>query len=144
MQKIIALYASANKGKSTTLNKLIDLLETVADNFEISRAKESMGYFEVWGKKIVVCTPGDTQEIIKGNIKFTQKHECDIFITATRTKGGTTEEIEKLTDKNSAQLVWVSKEDDESKNSLIAAELFSLIIKDIDPIFGEFVFNVKE
>ena len=48
---------------------------------------------------VVVCTPGDSKVEVKENIKFSQKYECDIFVTATRTKGETTREMERFTNK---------------------------------------------
>ena len=136
MKKIIGLYASSNKGKSTTLNKLIDLLEVVADNYEIVRINnESYAWFELYGKKVVVCTKGDYGQIIQENVVFAKKYEYDIFVTATRTKGGTTAEITGFAERDGAELVWIQKEDDEAKNNLIASELFSLIVKNIAPDF---------
>lgn len=34
MKKIIALYAAANRGKTTVLNKLINLLSNVAEYYD--------------------------------------------------------------------------------------------------------------
>ena len=136
MKKICGLYASSNKGKTTTLNKLIDLLETVADNYEIKRIyNESSSYFEFASKKIIVCTKGDYGKILQENISFAREHNYDIFVTATRTKGGTTTELEDFKEQEQAEIVWFQKEDNEEKNNLIASELFSLIIKEIAPDF---------
>lgn len=142
MKKIIALYASANKGKTTTLNKLIDLLEVVADSYEKIRINnESKAWFEVFGKKIVVCTAGDYGLATQENIDFAQKYEYDIFVTATRTKGETTDEIMEFTKQDEAELLWRSKEDNAEKNGIIAAELLSLIFKDITHEFENFISN---
>ncbi|MBR6199522.1 MAG: hypothetical protein IKQ61_04555 [Spirochaetales bacterium] len=140
MQKIIALYATKDRGKTTTLNKLIDLLSQLTDRYEICRYHETHAYFEISNHKIIVCTPGDTQEIIKDNIRFCNKYDCDIFVTATHTRGSTVEEIENLTSKNKAKLVWVKKEDDESQNNIVAVGLLSLILKEIYPNFDELVY----
>lgn len=47
MKKVIALYASADKGKTKTLNKLIDLLSLISDYYEICRSDEGWAYFEI-------------------------------------------------------------------------------------------------
>ena len=49
MKKVIALYASADKGKTQTLNKLIDLLSLISDYYEICRSDEGWAYFEIRG-----------------------------------------------------------------------------------------------
>ena len=142
MKKIIGLYASANKGKTATLNKLIDLLGIVADNCELNRfSNDSSAYFEVLDKKVVICTGGDFPQTIQNNITFAKNHNYDIFVTATRTKGGTAAELIDFTNQENAEIVWFQKEDDETKNKLIASELFSLIVKDIAPDFEKSIWN---
>ncbi len=140
MKKIIALYASSNKGKTTTLNKLIDLLEQLSDNYEIKRIyNESYAYFEFSDKNIVVCTKGDYDYILQENISFATEHNYDIFVTATRTKGGTVTETENFKQSENAELYWFPKEDNEYKNNLIAAELLSFIVKQIEPDYENLI-----
>ncbi|MCH5283076.1 MAG: hypothetical protein J1E59_05420 [Treponema sp.] len=143
MKKIVALYASANKGKTTTLNKLIDLLEAVAVLDEKIRISDDdfQASFEFFGKKVVVCTAGDYGEATQESISFAKKHGYDILVTATRTRGETTNGIENFANKNGAELLWRGKEDNEEKNGIIAAELLSLIVKDIASEFEDFISN---
>nr|WP_318660111.1 hypothetical protein [uncultured Treponema sp.] len=143
MKRVIALYASANKGKTTTLNRLIDLLSLISDYYEKCRSDEGWAYFEIRGLKVVVCTPGDSKVEVKENIKFSQKYDCDIFVTATRTKGETTREMERFTNKKDVNLVWIKKDTDEQVNNLFAANIFNLIIKEIDYDFSSYVFDTK-
>ena len=136
MKEIIALYGSSSKGKTTTLNKLIDLLKIISDISEIKQdSKDSYAYFEIYNKKIVVCTKGDYGYILQENISFATEHDYDIFVTATRTKGYTVSETIDFKNSENANLYWIPKEDNEPKNNLIAAELLSLIVKHIDPDF---------
>ena len=137
--KVIALYATRNRGKTTTLNKLIDLLSLVASSYEISRTGETCAYFEVNGKGVTVCTPGDNGEAIKANIDFLKKHESDVFVTASHKWGETVDEIKAFTDKKKAGLVKVEKVNDESKNAIVAAGLLGLIRKEVYPEFDEAV-----
>lgn len=130
MKKVIALYATADRGKTATLKKLIDLLSNIAEYCELCRSYECWAYFEIKGMKVVVCTPGDAKGEIKHNAKYATKYDCDIFVTATRTKGETTAEIAKFTKKQKAQLVWIKKENNEENNGIVAANLFNLIIRD--------------
>lgn len=136
MKKIIVLYAAANRGKTTVLNKLIDLLKLIATNYEIEPFyNETSAYFEVFDKKIVVCTKGDYGQATLENITFAESYGYDIFITASRTKGSTTDEITKFAATQNAKLDWIFKENNEAKNNLIAAGLLSYIVNDIDPDF---------
>jgi len=144
MQKVIALYAAANRGKTTTLRKLIELLSHISDNYEIYQSSECWAYFEIKGKKVVVCTPGDSKEVIKDNIKYAKKPECDIFVTATRTRGETTDEIQRFINKEKTKLIWVKKENNKLNNNLLAANLFAFIIKSCDFDFESFIYNGNE
>ena len=47
MRKIIALYASANKGKTSTLNILIDLLTLVSSESNVWKSNEGWGWFKI-------------------------------------------------------------------------------------------------
>ncbi len=144
--KVIGLFATRNRGKSTTLNKLIDLLAPIADNYEINRCGETLAYFEICGKGVTVCTPGDDKNYIKANIGFLRKpeHKNDLFVTPSHVWDETVREIEKFSKKESAKLVWIKKEDDESKNAIIAARLFGLVMHEIDPEFDDFMHQAEE
>lgn len=87
MKKVIALYGAANRGKSTTLNILMDLLVEVSDYCNLEKNCDGKGLFVIKNKTIGVCTSGDNQEEIKNNIEFFKKNECEIIVTSTRTKG---------------------------------------------------------
>lgn len=133
MKKIIALYGAANKGKTTTLNILVDLLAVVSDYYNIERYYDSKAMFVINKKNIGVCTPGDNQEEIKKNIDFFNKNECEIIITATRTKGDGVTELEKFTKKQGIEIDWIIKENNPELNGLVAADIFRRIINEIYP-----------
>lgn len=129
MEKIFALYASSNKGKTTTLNILIDLLAVVSDKYNICREYEGLAWFIIKNKTISVCTSGDNANTVKNNIK--DYKDCDIFISASRTKGGSVNEIEKLAKSENLKIEWIEKEDNPKKNKEIAADLFRRIMNEI-------------
>ena len=85
------------------------------------------------GIKIGVCTPGDNQIEIKENIKFFTENECEIIVTATRTKGSSVDEIEVFKNEHNAELVWIEKEDNPDLNKLVAADIFRRIIDEVHP-----------
>ena len=54
------------------------------------------------------------------------------FVSATRTKGGSVNEIENLASKEKVEIDWIEKIDDEKKNKVIAASLFTKVLKIIE------------
>lgn len=134
MRKIIALYASANKGKTSTLSILIDLLSLVSSESNVWRTKEGWGWFKINDVAVGVCTPGDDKSSIESNINYFNENECEVIVTATRTKGETVTELKKLEKKKNCPILWFPKEDNEEKNKLIASELFRLVLDEIDNI----------
>ena len=104
MKTIIALYRRANTGKSTTLNYLIGLLKEQEIDF---KEKREIVYYG--SKKIAVTTPGDNADEIEENIKFFEKEDCDILVTATRSKGETKNIIDKYHKEINAELKRIEK-----------------------------------
>lgn len=131
MEKIIALYAASNRGKTTTLKILIELLALVSEYYCVWEGSDAWGRFVINGKKVSVCTSGDTGDIVKENIE--NYKDCDIFISASRTKGGTVNEIERLAEEESVEIDWIKKDNDESKNKLLAADLFRKVLDLVYP-----------
>lgn len=104
MKTIIALYRRANTGKSTTLNYLIGLLKGQEVDF---KDKREIVYYG--SKKIAVTTLGDNADEIEENIKFFEKEDCDILVTATRSKGDTKNIIDKYHKEINAELKRIEK-----------------------------------
>ena len=47
MKKIFGLWGAANRGKTTTLNILVDLLSLASDSYSVQRFYESRACFEI-------------------------------------------------------------------------------------------------
>ena len=82
--KVIVLNGVANTGKTTTLNLLNNLINP--DN-PITDGKDHRRTFTYKGKTISITTPGDGKEHIHDNIDYAQNKNCDILVTASRTRG---------------------------------------------------------
>lgn len=112
MKKIIALYGSGKKGKTSTLKKLIEEMRKDSSfSEEEEKAEQYLNDDEriictYKNKKIAITTGGDTEDIIKENLAFFEEHECDILVTATRTKGKTVDYIEDYENKNNIKIIW--------------------------------------
>ncbi len=133
MKKIICLYGSANKGKTHTLNMLVGILDPI-QTINIKKLGENQQkVVEYNGHRIAITSAGDSRHELEKNIKFCQKNECDILITATRTRGGSTEEVHKFSQEVSCKITWLRKNE--------AIELKNLInesqAKDIQAILDK-------
>ena len=107
---IIGLWGPGGKGKSTTLNLLIKSLggpEGTVDQ------RVRLTYRE---KRIAITTYGDDEWQLKENIKFFDEKSCDIYITATRTKGDTKKVLKKYA---KTDIIWIGKNYSDSLHDLI-------------------------
>lgn len=82
--KVIALFGKGGIGKTTTLNLLNNLINP--DN-PITDGKDHRRTFTYKGKTISITTPGDNETEVKKNIQYIQDKNCDILVTASRTRG---------------------------------------------------------
>lgn len=109
MKKIIALYRRAETGKTSTLNLLIELLDK-NEKAEENRLTEDRRVSISYGsKKIAVTTWGDNEDELKENIKYFEKKDCDILVTATRTRGETTEILNDYAKEINTEIIWIEK-----------------------------------
>ena len=91
--KVIALFGKGGIGKTTTLNLLNNLINP--DN-PITDGKDHRRTFTYKGKTISITTPGDNETEVKKNIQYVQDKNCDILVTASRTRGQTVTELENF------------------------------------------------
>ena len=119
---IIALWGPGGKGKSTTLNLLIELLGGTR------RKGDQRIRLTHREKKIAITTYGDDEWQLNKNIKFFDEKSCDIYITATRTKGDTKKVLKKYA---KTDIIWIGKNYSDSLHDLIneaqAKELHAFI-----------------
>lgn len=108
--RVIALFGRGNIGKTRCLGHLINLIyrETEGYNrlFEGQDMRITLDYM---GHHVAVCTWGDNEEEEQKNLDYIQRHNPDIAILATRTKGRTVELVEEFCDETGSQLKWVEK-----------------------------------
>lgn len=141
MEKMIAFVGKENKGKSSTLNILIDILSSVSDFCEIYRDSDidSWAWFEINGKRIFIGTAGDDAKSVRENINYTKQYGCDIGITGFQTTDETKKEYEKQI-KTGIPFIQVQKTkierniilnkfNNHAKNRIIAAKLFLELFK---------------
>lgn len=107
MKKIIALRGRSQVGKTTTLNILIGMLDTSLKTEELKRDRRISLIYR--GIKIAICTAGDSKDIIKSNIAFIQENDCEVLITATRTRGAGVNTLKEYVTLQNVPIKWVNK-----------------------------------
>lgn len=93
--KIISLNGRPECGKTNTLKMVCERLSKeymVVDKTECG--PDIRITFRVNDIVVSVCTGGDSVEIIQENIAYFTEHECDLAISANRSKAGPKWELE--------------------------------------------------
>lgn len=135
--RIIALYGHGNCGKSKTLNYLRELLRTAGKAISVNAPhKGDVPESFLYRDKIICIAPGgDTGDIIKRNIAYFKSKNCDVAITASRSRGYGPLELAKFAKSIGVDIEWYAKSCEynlsESTHSICNNEtaqfLFSLI-----------------
>ena len=136
MKKIIALYRRSETGKTSTLNLLIELLDK-NKKIEKERLIEDRRVSISYGsKKIAVTTWGDNGFELKENIKFFEEENCDILVTATRTRGETTKILTDYAKEIDTEIIWIEKNISKKMEDLINQSQAKDINAIIDTLIG--------
>lgn len=90
VRKAIALYGAAQRGKTTTLNMLIEDLKNAASKVMCEVCIQGCNDRQccvVYNDIIAgVGTGGDDEDAVRKNIQYFENHNCEIVFLATRTK----------------------------------------------------------
>lgn len=103
---IISLNGRPSCGKTHTLLMLCDMLSKsykVIDE-TLQGGEDKRVTCEVGDMVVSVCTGGDSVEIIQENIDYFQNQNCDIAISACRSKAGPKWALESFADDNGYKL----------------------------------------
>lgn len=133
--RIIALYGHANCGKSNTLNRLKMMLRSAGKSISSSphpwcEQPEAFLY-----KDLVVCVApaGDDENAISSNIRYFDSKQCDVAITASRSKGVTVKLLLDLASSIGSDIEWVQKSYEhslsQSTQGLCNQEMAQLILE---------------
>lgn len=103
---IICLYAPANKGKTSTIRKVYELLggreDFLKSSYEISD-------IVMRGDIKIGCESlGDPDSDQKEWLEELMKKQCDIIVTASRTKGDTVGNVDALAEQYGYAIKWIS------------------------------------
>ena len=105
---ICVLYGSSNTGKTTSLRLLAKKLEQITiPSITIPNKDDFVVTFILKNKKIGIITGGDDRGAIESGLtQINNNRRCDIIFCASRTKGQTTNFLNK-TFKNE-ELRWIT------------------------------------
>lgn len=114
MQKLILCDINvADRGKSTTLLKLLDLFEKDKANFELKDKKDDIGEekdvfavfeFKSNGRKVIIQTAGDSEDEYKHVRDY--KPNAYIIVCASRTKGQAFDAVNDIAEKGKYGIIW--------------------------------------
>lgn len=106
---VYVLSASANSGKTTTLNALAQFLYALKPQYTLGlgcpippippNASDNQYLFDTMRNggnvRVGIYTAGDTAEVIKDAFNYFKSNNCDVCFVASRTYGLTIDEIER-------------------------------------------------
>lgn len=111
--KVIALFGKGGTGKTTTLNLLHNLINP--DNPATNLGKDDKYTFTYKGKTISITTPGDNEKEIINNNTYAKAKKCDIWVTASRTKGQSVNKLKEI----SKNIRWIEKNVGHKRKELV-------------------------
>ena len=135
----VALYAAANRGKTTTLKLLIEELKNAGAKVLEQKpvwegSPDVLFSCKYRGKTIGVATGGDLADLIERAFEFFDTYNCDIIVCATRSRSDSYSwrSFSEKTGSRHIRVVCVRKREAEEKdrervNSEQTKELMSII-----------------
>ena len=109
--RIIVLYGHTNCGKSATLNMLKELLRAAGKSISSIPHPDSdkPETFVYNGLVVCVAPGGDTKEIVEANCLYFKMKNCDVAVSATRTRMGSAEALNEFAENESVKVDWIQK-----------------------------------
>lgn len=109
--RIIALYGHADCGKSNTLNRLKMMLRLAGISISTRPHPwcEQPETFLFKGIVVCVAPAGDDMNAISRNIRYFDSKNCDVAITASRSKGVTIRLLNDFASNIGTSIEWVQK-----------------------------------
>ena len=143
MKTLIALRGAGNRGKSTTLKAVIELVKAAypSATFEETRYTVDVTIVIVIGRiKVGIETQGDPNSRLGQSLKIFIEVGCKVIVCASRSYGRT---VVIVTETNASgyQINWVKKASVEESarqaaaNKVVAKEIFAMVQAAIDTRF---------
>lgn len=137
---VICLFASANKGKTSSIRKVFEML---GGNEEVLQKGYEISDITMRGDVRIGCeSEGDPNSAQTECIEDLMKNkQCNIIVTASRTYGSTVDNVIRLSKEYGYDIEWISPlyGDDEARKLLFdfyAEKNAEIIINLIDKYIG--------
>jgi len=104
---LLALWGTANSGKSTTIRRVYELLKSRHKGAKIIYSKFRRDFTVILlikGRKVGIESQGDPNSRLGGSLQLFVKEKCNVIICATRTRGQTVDAVNTL--KKQYEIVW--------------------------------------
>lgn len=111
-QIVIVLQGKGERGKSTTLRRLIEILEKenaekIGEPEKERKKNDTWAAFEYNGRIIGITTSGDNEDELKPVIEYELPENCNIIVCAARTKGSSVDYINDHFKKD--LIIWLGR-----------------------------------
>jgi hypothetical protein len=122
MKQLIVLSGRANVGKSRTIKRVYELLQSKHPNLKfivpLSPRLRTETYVVLKINKIIIgiASRGDNRRCIEEALPlFFNPHKCKIILCATRTKGGSWDAVQEFSENNGYEINRIIKTPAEPK-----------------------------
>jgi len=130
MKTILAIWNSADKGKTDTLREFANLLLSTYPSYKliypiplsIPPVYDFRLVVEVKGVIVGIESQGDPNTHLENRLfDLESKFNCDIILCTTRTRGDTVAAVDNLASKRGFEVIWTStyQIDDPTKHSIV-------------------------
>lgn len=102
--KLIVIYATANRGKTSMLEETIRLLQP-----ELTVSDKRVFTLFVNGVQIGIALDGDDEQTVRDNLEAFINAKCNIIITPSHVRDGTVKVINEFAQKYKTTPIWIKK-----------------------------------
>ena len=106
---IIAIYGTANVGKSTTLrslgSQLVSSGATTTDNMQTWEYRAVFDYLQT---KLGLQTFGDLENLVQEGLDHFLMNACELIIIATKRYGATIDAVGAFAGDNGYRIIWIA------------------------------------
>lgn len=132
---IVAVSGIANQGKSSSIKLAYSLLRKEFPNAQIEEIQIGVDItvvITINGVKVGIESQGDPNSRLFDSLEHFVKIGCKIIVCATRTRGGTVEAVEALS--NKFRIEWLSpnpttsKSKEDHANGVVAQQIVNIVL----------------
>lgn len=101
---VLAVYAAANRGKSSMLKMVVENL-----NPDLEMSDRHRFVFELNKHKVGIALDGDYEESVLENLQYFLQEGCELLVIPTHVKDRTVVVTNEFVSMHTAELIWIKK-----------------------------------